>query len=376
MPGRLVAAIALAALPAALCGAPVWAQASGGQAAREALDFESAFDRALGTAPRAPRDLSAPPAPARALPQAQFSSSAERLPVAHFAEDSLGRIGVAALDLSTGRTISILGDQRFPMASTSKIAVAAAFLEGVDQGRWSLTSKFALLYPVRSERYSSAAAPVRKGEPLAALDLIDLMITRSSNPATDALLAAMGGPQAVNDWAKRAGIAEFELTRDIATLVRDDGEFDPAVHIDRRDSATPLAMVQMLAGLYQGKWLSAQSRAIILEAMERCRTGRNRIPAMLPENVKVAHKTGTLRRTASDIGFVELPDGRTIALAIYVTGQSLSVEEEERNKGEARRKRDARIAAIARAVVDSYSHEGPVLALADPGAGPPLLAAN
>ena len=49
----------------------------------------------------------------------------------------------------------MLGDQRFPMASTSKIAIAATFLEGVDQGRWSLTSEFPLMVPVASRPFST-----------------------------------------------------------------------------------------------------------------------------------------------------------------------------------------------------------------------------
>ena len=41
---------------------------------------------------------------------------------------------------------------------------------------------------------------------------------------------------------------------------RDDGAVNPATTIDERDSATPNAMVRLLAGLYQGRWLSPASR--------------------------------------------------------------------------------------------------------------------
>src|SRR5688572_5127998 len=267
--GRVVAGIALAVTAFAATTAPAHAQAS----------FEAAFDSTLGTDVRAPRDFA---------PDYNNPLVAQ---IAQIADGSNGRIGIAAIDLSTGEEVAVLGDQRFPMASTSKIAIAATFLEGVDQGRWSLTSEFPLMVPVPSKRFSSAVAPVRRGAYMSARELIDLMITRSSNPATDALLAAVGGPAAVNDWARRAGIREFTLTRDIATLVRDDGEIDPAVGIDIRDSATPREMVRLLAGIYQGQWLSASSRNVIIDAMERCRTGSRRIPAMLPLGAKVAHKT-------------------------------------------------------------------------------------
>ncbi len=330
---RIVAPLALALAPFA--SAPAQAQ-----------NLESAFDSAFGTEVREPPQFLADP-----------QTPLERR-IAQVADGSDGRIGVAAIDLATGEQVSVLGDQRFPMASTSKIAIAATFLEGVDQGRWSLTSEFPLLWAVRSQRFSTRVAPVREGEYMPAHQLIDLMITRSSNPATDALLAAVGGPAAVNDWARRAGLNDFSLDRDIATLVRDDGEFDPTYHIDLRDSATPETMARLLAGIYQGEWLSAESRDVILDAMERCRTGRNRIRGMMPEGVSVAHKTGTLNRMAGDIGIIEMPDGRAIALAIFVTGQSASQAHENANKSEARRLRDSRIASIARALYDGYAERG------------------
>ena len=316
--GRIAAGIALLLAPLAP------AQAT------EAAALESAFDTAFGTDMRAPRDYN----------PSYDNPLAER--IALVADGRQGRIGVAAVDLSTGMEIAVLGDQRFPMASTSKIAVAATFLEGVDQGRWSLNDRFPLLVPVRSARFSSEVAPVRHGESLTALELIDLMITRSSNPATDALLAVVGGPDAVNDWVRRAGIQEFTLSRDIATLVRDDGEIDPAVAVDIRDSATPRAMTRMLSGLYQGEWLSAASRDIIISTMERTRTGTRRIRALLPSGVTVAHKTGSLNNTSSDIGIITTPDGRSIAVAIYVTGQGT------------RANREVKIANIARSIYTGY----------------------
>ncbi|MCB2061563.1 MAG: serine hydrolase, partial [Novosphingobium sp.] len=233
----------------------------------------------------------------------------------------------------------------FPMASTSKIAIVATFLEGVDRGRYSLDDKYPLMVPVPSRKFDGPVAPVRAGERLTARSLIELTLTRSDNQATDALLAAVGGPAVVNNWVRRAGVSDFSINRDIATLVRDDGAVDPATTIDPRDSATPLAMVQLLSGIYQGKWLSPESSAVLLGAMHRCVTGRRRIPALLPDEARVAHKTGSLHNTSSDIGIIQAPDGRAMAVAIYVTGQG------------SRGRREARIASIARAIYDGYALE-------------------
>lgn len=336
-------------------------------AAASADPLEQAFDHAFKAEAKAPQKAASGKSAKSARSTKFFTTPAAQRPTAvrmafvappppkasndfeaqlyHLADASRGRIGVAAMDLSNGRTISVLGDTPFPMASTSKIAIVATFLDGVDKGRWKLTDTFPMMMPVSSPKFSGPKAPVRPGPEYTATTLIDLAITRSNNHATDALLAVVGGPPAVNRWLKSAGVEGLRLDRDITTLVRDDGEFDPARIVDARDSATPLGMIGLLNGLYEGRWLSASSRSVLIGAMERCLTGRHRIRAGLPEGTRVAHKTGTLNNTSSDVGFIHAADGHVIAVAIYVTGQGSHAG------------RDARIASIARAIFDGYQTE-------------------
>ncbi|MEQ8771696.1 MAG: serine hydrolase [Erythrobacter sp.] len=304
-----------------MLGAPLQAQST---------ELASRFDNAFGTELRTPQTF-------EAIYESRFEQR-----IAELADGSNGRIGVAALDLASGEQIAVLGDQLFPMASTSKIAIAATYLDMVEKGQFSLTSEWPLMIPIRSAKFSSPIAPVREGKYMQAIDLIELMITRSSNPATDALLAAVGGPAKVTEWVRRQGINEFSIDRDIATLVRDDGEYDPASWIDPRDSATPKAMVRLLQGLYRGDFLSDTHRQVLLGAMSRTVTGKRRIVANMPDEAVVSHKTGSLNNTSSDIGIIEYPDGRAIAVAIYVTGQG------------SRLARERRIAAIARALYDGF----------------------
>lgn len=317
--GRVLTAFALGALTLA----PMQAGAE---------NFEAAFDRTFGTQARAP-----------VVFQPAYTSQLEEY-VARLADGTNGRIGVAALDLKTGEQVSILGNQRFPMASTSKIAIVATYLDGVDRGRWTLDDAFPKQVALPSTKFTANAAPVKAGEVLPARVLIEQALIHSNNEATDGLLAAVGGPRAVNDWVKRAGIQGFSLDRDIATLVRDEKQFDPALYIDPRDSATPLAMVQMLKGLHEGRWLSPASRNFLIATMEKCVTGKNRIKGQMPTDVLVAHKTGSLFNTSSDVGILTMPDGHAIALAIYVTGGGMD-----------RGSRTDRIALIARAIYDGFS---------------------
>jgi beta-lactamase class A len=285
-------------------------------------ELDAQFDSVIGS-DSTPRDFTA------------HYDTALTQQIAQLAADERGRIGVAAIDLTTGKVVSVLGTQRFPLASTSKVAIVATFLAGVDQGKWSLNDRFPMM-----------VTSTREGRVMSARLLIELAITRSDNQAADGLLRAVGGPDAVNAWVHRAGIRDFSLDRDIYTLVKEDGAIDPAHQVDMRDSATPLAMAKMVKGLHDGRWLSRSSRNVLLGAMERCKTGPQRIKGQMPTGVMVAHKTGTLWNTSSDVGIVTGPDGHAIALAIYVTG------------GKSDHKyRFEKIATIARAVYDGYQQQ-------------------
>ena len=303
----------------------------GGTAHAQANNMEAMFDRTLGTEVRAPQTY-----------EARYDTAFEQQ-IARLADGSNGRIGVYAIDLATGQDVGVLADHRFPLASTSKVAIAATFLAGVDQGRWSLTSEFPL--------------PGR-GTYMSAQRHLELMISKSCNACTDALLNAVGGPTAVNAYMQRIGITDFTLSRSIAALVREDGDVDPATTIDVRDSATPRAMGRLLAGIHEGRWHTPRSRAVLMNAMKATTTGKKRMPSGLPMMADLAHKTGTLSRTASDIGIFRLPDGRTVAAAIYVTGQSASMAAENGNRArklEARRVRDGRIASITSALYNGFA---------------------
>ena len=96
---------------AVLAAASALAVPHGAARADEVGTLQSAFDSALGTSERAPRTYANP-----------FEAR-----IAALASADQGRIGVAAFDLSSGRSIDVLGSQPFPMASTSKIAIAATF---------------------------------------------------------------------------------------------------------------------------------------------------------------------------------------------------------------------------------------------------------
>jgi len=232
------------------------------------------------------------------------------------ATENPGEYGIAAMDLETGKTISVNGNQLFPMASTMKIAVAAAYLAEVDAGRRSL---------------DETIAGVSAGT------LMDAMITRSSNSATDMLIATLGGPAPVDRWLRGHGLSGIRIDRTIAQLLSARRDLQ-----DVRDSSTPTAMLGLLRLVDTGTALKPQSRALLLDMMRRCRTGSNRIRGILPAGARVENKTGTLSGYTGDVGYLTFPTGRRIAVAFFGRG------------GE---NRPAVIATAARMIYDAFSAE-------------------
>jgi len=202
-------------------------------------------------------------------------------------------VGIYALDLTNGESISYRGDVAFPMASTVKVAVAALYLAQVDHGRRSLDDTI---------RGVSARA------------LIDRMMIHSDNRATDILIADLGGPRKIDGWLREQGVTGLRVDRTIAQLLADKRDL-----WDRRDSSTPHAMVELLRRIYKAELIRPESRNYLLDVMARCQTGKNRMKALLP-GVPVEHKTGTLNGYTSDVGFITMPDGRRIAVAMFARG--------------------------------------------------------
>jgi len=221
-------------------------------------------------------------------------------------------VGIAALDLNTGETVSVKGNTPFPMASTVKVAIAALYLAQVDHGRRSLDDTI---------------------NGTSARSLMARMLIHSDNRATDILLADLGGPNAVHDWLQDNGVTGLRVDRTIADLLRSKRDL-----WDRRDSSTPVAMVDLLKRIYKAELIKPESRNYLLDLMAQCQTGKNRMKALLP-GVPIEHKTGTLDGLTDDVGFITLPDGRRVAVAIFARGG---------------RDRPSTIAQTARAIYDGF----------------------
>lgn len=321
--------------------------------------------------------LAAPPLiPAAGAQASQVPAAATRLEAAFatLAKQTDGTVGVAVQRIGGGPVYTLNAGQTFPMASTFKIAVAGAVLNRIDKGELKLDTMVTVDPAIWVQSAGITEQMKHPGVALSVHNLLELMLTRSDNTATDVMVAQAGGPAAVTAWLRKVGVTSGQrVDADTARLIYralditpGPGSFkdnierafaaDPSkrdmdqkrtpnipFNNDPRDASTPEAMVQLLAVIQSGKALSASSTKVLIEIMERCITGEKRLKGLLPQGTVVAHKTGTLMSIANDVGIVTLPDGGKFAIAVFVKSDTKGIDTQERV-----------IAEIARTAYDHY----------------------
>ncbi|WP_343227765.1 class A beta-lactamase [Sphingobium phenoxybenzoativorans] len=304
--------------------------------------------------------------PANAPAPHMSAEDSLRAEFARFATMTDGTVGIAVRRIGDDHAVMLNGNTLFPMASTYKVAVAGAILTQVDRGQVTLDT----MIPVdRSMMVSDGIADMmpHPGLSLSVYNLLELMLTRSDNSATDVLVKQAGGPQAITGWLRSVGIRDQRVDGNTAQLLYRamgispaGGSFarnvdmalqaDPALRerdardlpnlafaADPRDTSTPEAMLDLLTRIAQGRALKPDTTRTLLDIMARCHTGQNRLKALLPPGTPIAHKTGTLNGLANDVGIVTLPDGSTMAIAVFVMKDSKGRDVRDRIMAEAAR---------------------------------------
>jgi beta-lactamase class A len=157
----------------------------------------------------------------------------------------------------------------------------------------------------------------------------------------------IGGPEVVDQYIASLGIRGFHLEDDEHALHRD-------ASAQYRNWLQPAGAVELLRRIGDNPPLSAEHAQLLMHWMKDSPTGVHRIKAGLPPGTVVAHKTGSsgthdgLTPATNDIGLIFLPDGRRLALAVFVTDSKADEAT-----------RDAVIAHIARAVYDAATTDIP-----------------
>jgi beta-lactamase class A len=261
--------------------------------------------------------VSAQTAPAR--PDADLDALGARI-VARVAATPGAVVGVAFRDLGSASELFLNADESFHAASTMKVPVMIEAFRQVDAGHLRLDQGILLVnqfgsivdqspYSLDAADDSDSTLYARIGERVSVRELVDRMITRSSNLATNAVIAIVGAENA-NATAHRLGATRMKVLRGV--------EDTKAYEAGRNNTTTARDLAALLAALERGDAASAASTDSMRSILLR-QEFNDRIPAGLPPGTRVAHKTGEITAVAHDAAIVYLPGNRGPYVLVVLT---------------------------------------------------------
>jgi CubicO group peptidase (beta-lactamase class C family)/beta-lactamase class A len=228
---------------------------------------------------------------------------------------------VAFRDLETNETFLLNEKASFHAASTMKTPVMAEVFKQAEKGKFSITDSIKIYNSFKSiadgSRYSISAKDDSEqelykkiGTKVSIENLLLLMITKSSNLATNILIDLVGAKN-VNKTLRSIGANDIQVLRG----VEDGKAFDKGMN----NSVTAYDLMLLFEQIAKGKMVSRKASEAMIDILFQ-QTFRSVIPARLPKDVKVANKTGSITGIYNDSGIVYLPGGRKYVVVLLSRG--------------------------------------------------------
>jgi beta-lactamase class A len=240
-----------------------------------------------------------------------------------------GNFAVAFKDLSTGETLLINEQEFFHAASTMKTPVMIEVYKQAAAGKFSLNDSFLLknlftsivdssAFSLHANDDSDSTLYQHLGEKRSLYNLVYDMIIRSSNLATNMVIELVNARN-VTQTMRQLGANKIQILRG----VEDSKAYDKGLN----NVTTANDLLVIFEKMAKGEIVdSASSQAMIKILLNQ--EFNEIIPARLPKDVKVAHKTGNISHVLHDSGIVFLPNGKKYVLVIL----SKNLQNEENAK--------------------------------------------
>jgi beta-lactamase class A len=232
------------------------------------------------------------------------------------AEAFNGKLGYSIHHLKTDERLERRGDEKFPTASTIKLAMLCAALELQQKGAIGYYERIALQKTDIEggtgfmKNYAEGAKPTVK-------ELLHLMITASDNVATN-IIGRRIGMNAVNEWLGKNG---FRVTRllvpwpDVKSAIEKDAGLRKQLDQWGMGVTTPNEMTKLLEMIRDGQ-AGTPAGCDELQRILNHQYFDEGIASQIPPSVAVASKSGIMKYSRSDIALVHSPSGDYV-LSIY-----------------------------------------------------------
>ena len=235
--------------------------------------------------------------------------------------DPAAVVEIALHDLETGRSHLFRADEPIHPASTMKVPVMLEAYRQAEAGVITLDdqievkNQFASLvdgsaYALDVDDDSETTLYKRVGGKATVRELVFLMITESSNLATNILVEKLGAVNVTN-FMRKLDAADLKVLRGV--------EDDKAVAAGMNNVGTARGTMTILTRLAEGTAVSKTADAAMMDVL-RAQKFNNGIPAGLPKGTVVAHKTGSFAGVYHDAAVVEPPGRKPFVLVVMTRG--------------------------------------------------------
>ncbi|GAB3275265.1 serine hydrolase [Larkinella harenae] len=228
-----------------------------------------------------------------------------------------GRFAVAFRDLSSGKELFIQEREVFHAASTMKTPVMLEVYKQAAEKRFALSDSIVIKnefksiadgspYSLRATDDSDTLIYKKIGTKAPLYKLMYDMIIYSSNLATNIIIDLVDARK-VTQTLRDMGINTMTVLRGV--------EDTKAFQKGLSNTTTAYDAMLLLEKIARGQAVSPEaSEAMIKVLLDQ--HFNSVLPARLPKDVKVAHKTGSFAGVRHDAGIVFLPDGRKYVLVL------------------------------------------------------------
>jgi beta-lactamase class A len=231
------------------------------------------------------------------------------------------QVGLAYIDLESGDTLFLNADTSFHAASTMKVPVMIELFRRANTGSFRMdqgllmVNQFASIvdgspYSLDVGSDSDSTLYHRIGQRVRVDTLLRLMITRSSNFATNTLITLVGA-DAVTRSMRSLGAQRIQVLRG----VEDGKAFEKG--LNNTTTARDLAII--LRAIEEGRAASPAATHEML-AILLAQEFNEKIPAGLPPGTRVAHKTGEITAVSHDAAIIYPPERKPYVLVVLTRG--------------------------------------------------------
>lgn len=213
-----------------------------------------------------------------------------------------GHVALEIKDLATGYTSGVNANAVMPAASTIKVPIMVEVFKQMEKGRFDLNRRIHLQASDR-DWGSGDIAGEAVGSGFTVSYLLTKMITVSDNTAANMLIRLVGRTN-INATMKHLGLHHTRLTDYIRT---------EEWSVRRSLRTTPSDMVRLLSDMAKHQLIDEWASNKMISILEGQQIN-TLLPVPLPDDILIAHKTGSFNDTLNDVGIVYGPEPYVIAV--------------------------------------------------------------